>query len=242
MNALPAVLVLGGLFAGIAALLLLARRLLPAAATDDVVERIDALLPQSQCAQCGYPGCRPYAQAIVAGAAIDLCPPGGSATVEALARLLDRPAAPAAQSPPAAIARIRADDCIGCALCTPACPVDAIVGANGFRHVVLADACTGCGLCMPPCPVDCIELDTLPPPMPRLAASAVAATTTPAGDIATCRVDACVGAASPMRVDTARWPLPAPDAADDALPARVRDVRLGGLGDAAPSSDLACTA
>ena len=124
---------------------------------------IDRLLPQTQCAQCGYPGCRPYAAAVAAGEApINRCPPGGQATVDALARLLgersrrlDAALAPAAFG---LVARIREPECIGCTLCLEACPVDAIVGAPRRMHTVIAGECTGCELCLPPCPVDCIEL------------------------------------------------------------------------------------
>lgn len=163
MSVLVAVAVVSGLFAAIASVLLLAHRLLPATTEDDLVARIDALLPQTQCAQCGHPGCRPYARAIAAGGPIDRCPPGGAATVVALATLLDRPPTAAPVDIPAVVARIRAEDCIGCTLCLPACPVDAIVGAEGFRHVVLTAACTGCELCVPRCPVDCIELEPMSP-------------------------------------------------------------------------------
>lgn len=127
------------------------------------VDRIDALLPQSQCGQCGFPGCRPYAEAIAAGRAeIDQCAPGGDATVTALANLLGRstggvdPAFGAPGEPQ--FARIDEDICIGCTLCIAACPVDAIVGAHRFAHTVVTDECTGCELCLPPCPVDCITL------------------------------------------------------------------------------------
>jgi electron transport complex protein RnfB len=137
------------------------------AATDRLVEQIDALLPQTQCGQCLYPGCRPYAAAIASGEAdINRCPPGGEATVRALAALLDREALPvdphygASKGP--VIAWIDEERCIGCARCLPACPVDAIVGAARYTHTVISDQCTGCELCLPPCPVDCIVLRPAP--------------------------------------------------------------------------------
>lgn len=138
----------------------LARRSLPAR-ENSVVDQVDALLPQTQCAQCGYPGCRPYAEAIVAGEAdINLCPPGGDETIRRLAELLGRDALPLAAEPAdaAAIAVIDEDSCIGCTHCRSACPVDAIVGAHQFMHTVIASECTGCELCLEPCPVDCISM------------------------------------------------------------------------------------
>jgi electron transport complex protein RnfB len=131
--------------------------------SDDLVERVNELLPQTQCAQCGYPGCRPYAAAIVDdGAAINLCPPGGDETVRRLALLLDRESPPVAQtaSPASAnvIAVIDESLCIGCAWCRDACPVDAITGAHRFMHTVIASECTGCELCVARCPVDCIGM------------------------------------------------------------------------------------
>ena len=125
--------------------------------------RIDALLPQTQCTRCGYPGCRPYAEAIAAGdAQINQCPPGGEPTIRALAGLLGRPVLPlnaanGIESPPR-VAWIDESRCIGCGRCVAPCPVDAIVGAAKFMHTVVADRCTGCELCLPPCPVDCIEM------------------------------------------------------------------------------------
>jgi electron transport complex protein RnfB len=131
--------------------------------SEDLVERVNELLPQTQCAQCGYPGCRPYAAAIVDdGAAINLCPPGGDETVRRLAALLDREALSVAQpvSPASAngVAVIDESLCIGCAWCRDACPVDAITGAHHFMHTVIASECTGCELCVARCPVDCIAM------------------------------------------------------------------------------------
>jgi Na+-translocating ferredoxin:NAD+ oxidoreductase subunit B len=136
----------------------------------DLVARIDALLPQTQCTRCGYAGCLPYARAIAAGeAAINQCPPGGTATIESLAGLLRRPAPPLnpvnGSEGPLNVAWIDESRCIGCARCLAPCPVDAIVGAQKFMHTVLAERCTGCELCLPPCPVDCIEMK--PHPMPQ---------------------------------------------------------------------------
>ncbi|KFN47597.1 electron transport complex subunit RsxB [Arenimonas metalli] len=136
---------------------------------DPMVERIDRLLPQTQCGQCGFPGCKPYAQAIAAGEAdINQCPPGGEAGVRALAELLGREPKPLnpdnGVAKPAVVAVVIEADCIGCTKCIQACPVDAIVGAPKRMHTVIADLCTGCELCLPPCPVDCIELV---PPAPR---------------------------------------------------------------------------
>ncbi len=130
---------------------------------DSLVSKVNELLPQTQCAQCGYPGCRPYAAAIVnEGADINLCPPGGDDTVRRLASLLGRDAVPLAEElqrkMQGSVAFIDEALCIGCTHCRNVCPVDAIVGAHQFMHTILADECTGCELCLPPCPVDCIEM------------------------------------------------------------------------------------
>jgi electron transport complex protein RnfB len=129
----------------------------------ELVDAIDALLPQTQCTKCGYDGCRPYAQALANGDAdIDQCPPGGAAGIRKLARLLGRPEKPLnplyGRETPRAAALIDESRCIGCMLCIKACPVDAIVGAAKRMHTILTASCTGCELCLPPCPVDCIEM------------------------------------------------------------------------------------
>jgi Na+-translocating ferredoxin:NAD+ oxidoreductase subunit B len=124
---------------------------------------IDALLPQTQCTRCGYQGCHPYAEAIVDGSAqINQCPPGGAATIAALAALLHREALPlnpanGVEAPPL-VALIDEAACIGCAKCLPPCPVDAIIGARKQMHTVITALCTGCELCVAPCPVDCISM------------------------------------------------------------------------------------
>jgi electron transport complex protein RnfB len=128
-----------------------------------IVEQIDNLLPQTQCGQCGYPGCRPYAQAIAGGDAINKCPPGGQSTINALADLLDveAPSLDAEHGEVSEIKKvafIREDECIGCTKCLQACPVDAILGAAKQMHTIIASECTGCDLCVEPCPVDCIDM------------------------------------------------------------------------------------
>lgn len=137
-------------------------------ASDPVIDQIDALLPQTQCGQCNYPGCRPYAEAIARGEAdINQCPPGGDAGVRALADLLGREPKPLdpghGEEQPPRIAVIDETRCIGCTLCIQACPVDAIIGAAKLMHTVIESECTGCDLCLPPCPVDCIDMVVRPP-------------------------------------------------------------------------------
>ena len=131
--------------------------------SDPVVDQIDALLPQTQCGQCTYAGCRPYAEAMAAGEAdINQCPPGGEATIQALADLLGldpKPLNPEhGEHSEKTVVVIDEQVCIGCTLCIQACPVDAIVGAAKLMHTVIESECTGCDLCLPPCPVDCIDI------------------------------------------------------------------------------------
>ncbi len=133
------------------------------AKADPVAGRIDALLPQTQCEQCGFPGCLPYAEAIAREEAdINQCPPGGAAGIRALADLLGREIKPLnpenGVEKPRTVVVIDEPRCIGCTLCIQACPVDAIVGAAKLMHTVIESECTGCDLCLPPCPVDCIDV------------------------------------------------------------------------------------
>ncbi|MCK7460506.1 electron transport complex subunit RsxB [Idiomarina aminovorans] len=130
--------------------------------SDPIVDQIDEILPQTQCGQCGYPGCRPYAQAIADGDDINKCPPGGEATIKQLADLMGVEAKPLdgahGEEDVKKVAVIREDECIGCTKCIQACPVDAILGAAKQMHTVIEHECTGCDLCVEPCPVDCIDM------------------------------------------------------------------------------------
>jgi len=155
--ALAAVL---GLLLGIAAVALRVER-------DPMVEKINALLPQTQCGQCGYPGCLPYAQAIAAEQAdINQCPPGGERCIRSLAELLGREFKALdperGEEKQAAVALVDESRCIGCTICIQACPVDAIVGAAQMMHTIINSECTGCELCIAPCPVDCIDMIPAP--------------------------------------------------------------------------------
>lgn len=158
-----AVASLGGLALIFGLLLAYAARQL-AVKEDPLIAEIDQRLPQTQCAQCGYPGCRPYAEAVARGETeINRCPPGGQETVDELAELLGvEPPPLAGEAPVPAVAVINEEWCIGCTLCLQACPVDAIVGAPQRMHTVIAAACTGCELCVEPCPVDCIRMAPIP--------------------------------------------------------------------------------
>jgi electron transport complex protein RnfB len=132
---------------------------------DPLVDKIDHILPQTQCGQCGFPGCRPYAEAIAKHEAdINLCPPGGEHGIRQLADLLGvepKPLGEGKEVKPRSVAVIDEAMCIGCTLCIQACPVDAIVGASKQMHTIVADVCTGCELCIAPCPVDCIHMEVI---------------------------------------------------------------------------------
>lgn len=132
---------------------------------DPIVDQIDALLPQSQCGQCGYPGCKPYAEAIANGDSITKCVPGGQPVIVSIADLLgvDVPAMDGIEEPETKVAFILEEMCIGCTKCIQACPVDAIIGTNKMMHTIVADLCTGCELCVAPCPTNCIEMRPLKP-------------------------------------------------------------------------------
>ncbi len=128
-----------------------------------VIDQINELLPQTQCGQCGYPGCKPYAEAIANGEKINRCPPGGEAGIKAIATLLNVDVISldencGEENQLASVVVIREDECIGCTKCIQACPVDAIAGAAKLMHTVIESECTGCDLCIPPCPVDCIDI------------------------------------------------------------------------------------
>jgi len=126
---------------------------------EPIVEELDAMLPQTQCGQCGYPGCKPYAQAIANGEDINKCPPGGDTVMRQLAERMGIDPKPLdGEEKPKLIAFIREDECIGCTKCIQACPVDAIMGATRQMHTVITDECTGCELCVAPCPTDCIDM------------------------------------------------------------------------------------
>lgn len=163
---LPVLLAAAG--ALLTACMLLRKRSADAVPIPALIERLDDLLPQTQCGQCTFAGCRPYAVAMATGVAdSNQCPPGGDVTAARLAILLGREVKPVDPrfgdaAAPALVAVIDENRCIGCALCLPACPVDAIIGAARHTHTVIASECTGCKLCLPPCPVDCIEMQPAP--------------------------------------------------------------------------------
>ena len=127
-----------------------------------MIDQINDLLPQTQCGQCGHPGCRPYAEAIANGESINRCPPGGKDGIKALAELLELEVieldATYGEETRPRVAFIIEEECIGCTICIQACPVDAIVGSAKQMHTVIESECTGCDLCVAPCPVDCIKM------------------------------------------------------------------------------------
>lgn len=159
---LTATLISAGFAATLAALLV--RTKPRVGLRERLIDSVNEALPQTQCGRCTFNGCKPYATALVDGAAdINHCPPGGNETARVLAELLSRPYKPVDPKfgvTPAQplVAWIDEPACIGCTKCIQACPVDAIVGASKFMHTVIAEQCTGCELCIPPCPIDCIEL------------------------------------------------------------------------------------
>jgi len=134
---------------------------------DPLAIQIDELLPQTQCGQCGYPGCKPYAEAVANGEAINKCAPGGEATIKKIADLMGVDVQPLDESHETnnlpKVAFIIEQDCIGCTKCIQACPVDAIMGAAKQMHTIISDECTGCDLCVAPCPVDCIKMIPIEP-------------------------------------------------------------------------------
>lgn len=138
------------------------------------IQSISRLLPQTQCRECGYEGCLPYARALSAGEApVNLCAPGGETVMKDIADLLGKPYLAPAKTQIKAVALIDEAVCIGCTACIRACPVDAIMGASKLMHTVISDECTGCGLCVTPCPVDCIDM--VPVSQPFLPSHAVSA-------------------------------------------------------------------
>jgi len=169
MNILIAILVLGLIAAVFGALLGYASVRFHVEG-DPIVEQLDAILPQTQCGQCGYPGCKPYAQALANGEAINKCAPGGEDAIKKIAALLGVDIEPLDENHELdstlgngpTVAYIIEEDCIGCTKCIQACPVDAILGAAKQMHTIIIDECTGCDLCVAPCPVDCIEMRPIP--------------------------------------------------------------------------------
>ncbi|SMF27958.1 electron transport complex protein RnfB [Alteromonadaceae bacterium Bs31] len=155
-----AILAITALGAGLGILLGLAGKFFAVEEENPLVKEIEAMMPGSQCGQCGFPGCAPAAKAVVDGeVGLNFCPPGGRALVEDLARILDIDPGSVGEVAKPLVANINESLCVGCTKCLKACPTDAVVGANGQIHAVLFDACTGCKKCFDVCPEDCISMD-----------------------------------------------------------------------------------
>lgn len=160
---LIAILAITALGAGLGLLLGVAGKVFAVEEENPLVSEVEKRLPQSQCGQCGFPGCSPAAKAVVEGeVGLNFCPPGGRALVEDLAALLDIDPNSVGEVAKPVVASIKEEQCVGCTKCQKACPTDAVVGANGQIHVVLQNACTGCKKCMEACPEDCISMDVEP--------------------------------------------------------------------------------
>ncbi|MBN8480674.1 MAG: RnfABCDGE type electron transport complex subunit B [Xanthomonadales bacterium] len=192
-----------------------------------LADRLDALLPQTQCTRCGYAACRPYAEAMASGEAeADRCPPGGNAGADALAALLGRAAKPVdpaygCEAAPT-VAVIDEAACIGCTKCIQACPVDAIVGAAKRMHSILADECTGCELCIAPCPVDCITMQPIAAaPLSRAAVLARAVSARRRYEARAHRLERTVAERSTREIDARATDVP-----DDVKPPITRSAVL----------------
>lgn len=152
--------VIGGALGG---LLGLAAKLL-AVEEDPVEVELAAMLPGSQCGQCGYVGCGQYAAALAhEGAPVTLCAPGGKAVAEALAHRLGVSVDLSGHVDTGPLqAVINEDLCIGCLRCIGECSVDAIVGANKQIHTVIEEQCHGCAKCFEICPTEAITMRPVP--------------------------------------------------------------------------------
>jgi Na+-translocating ferredoxin:NAD+ oxidoreductase subunit B len=125
---------------------------------------LQAMLPGSQCGQCGYVGCAQAAAALARGEAkVTLCPPGGKALAEVLAAKLGiKVDLSAVVDDGPQLARVAEEICIGCCRCLKVCPTDAIIGAAKQIHNVINEACTGCGACTERCPTEAMTMVPVP--------------------------------------------------------------------------------